>query len=201
MRVKLSEVSDKATSNYAQKDLEKLSGDYPVYGAGGFIKNIDTFQQGKEYIAVVKDGAGIGRTLYLPAKSSVIGTLQYILPKENIEPKFLYYAVKAMHLEKYYTGATIPHIYYKDYQKEEFELPEKEKQREIVYLFEKIEDVLDKGRQQLQKLDELIESRFVEMFGDEQQFSLWNCGTVEDVADVCVGVVIKPTQYYTRKEK
>ena len=48
MRVKLSEVSDKATSNYAQKDLEKLSGDYPVYGAGGFIKNIDTFQQGKE---------------------------------------------------------------------------------------------------------------------------------------------------------
>ena len=68
-------------------------------------------------------------------------------------------------------------------------------------MFEKIEDVLDKGRQQLQKLDELIESRFVEMFGDEQQFSLWNCGTVEDVADVCVGVVIKPTQYYTRKEK
>lgn len=132
MRVKLSDVSSKASSNYAQKELQGLSGIYPVYGASGFIKNIDSFQQEKEYIAVVKDGAGIGRTMFLPGKSSVIGTLQYILPKENIEPKFLYYAVKSMHLEKYFTGATIPHIYYKDYQKEEFELPNQNEQFKII---------------------------------------------------------------------
>lgn len=33
---------------------------------------------------------------------------------------YLYYAVKNMKLAKYYTGATIPHIYYKDYKKETF---------------------------------------------------------------------------------
>lgn len=166
MKVKLSDVSGKATSSYAQKDIERLSGDYPVYGASGFIKNIDTFQQEKEYIAVVKDGAGVGRTFYLPAKSSVIGTLQYILPKKNIAPKFLYYAIKAMKLERYYTGATIPHIYYKDYQNEELELPDMEQQREIVCLLEKIEDILEKREKQLQELDNLVKSRFVELFGD-----------------------------------
>lgn len=118
MRVTLDEVCTKATSKYAQKDLVNMTGEYPVFGASGFIKNIGVYQQEKTYVAVVKDGAGIGRTMLLPGKSSVIGTMQYLLPKENIIPRFLYYAVKSMHLEKYYTGATIPHIYFKDYKKE-----------------------------------------------------------------------------------
>lgn len=132
MRVTLDNVCIKGTSNYAQKDLDSLSGNYPVFGASGFIKSIDTFHQEKEYVAIIKDGAGIGKTFYLPAKSSVIGTLQYLVPKSNIEPKFLYYVIKAKHLERYFTGATIPHIYFKDYKKEQFDLPCKEKQLEII---------------------------------------------------------------------
>ena len=166
MKVKLFDVCDRGTSNYTQKDLDKLYGEYPIYGAGGFIKNIDTYQQDKEYIAVVKDGAGIGRTMFLPAKSSVIGTLQYILPKNNIEAKFLYYVIKAMHLERFYTGTTIPHIYFKDYQQEEFELPDKTEQKQIIRIFENLEGIIKKRQYQLQELDTLIKSRFVEMFGD-----------------------------------
>ena len=41
------------------------------------------------------------------------------------------------------------------------------------------------------------ESRFIEMFGTEEDFHKWSCCTIADVADVCVGVVVKPTQYYT----
>ena len=52
-------------------------------------------------------------------------------------------------------------------------------------------------KQELQKLDELIKARFVEMFGTEIEFEKWPCCTIGDVADVCVGVVVKPTQYYT----
>ena len=165
MRVTLDEVCTKATSKYAQKDLADMTGDYPVFGASGFIKNIGTYQQEKAYVAVVKDGAGIGRTMLLPGKSSVIGTMQYLLPKENIMPKFLYYAVKSMHLEKYYTGATIPHIYFKDYKKETFDLPEDTRQKEIINIFDKVELSIQARKLQLKALDELVKSRFVEMFG------------------------------------
>ena len=113
-KVRLEDVSERGSSNLAQKDVENATGAYPIYGAAGYIGNIDFYHQEKEYIAVVKDGAGVGRTMFLPGKSSVIGTLQYIVPKENILPKYLYYAVKNMKLARYYTGATIPHIYYKD---------------------------------------------------------------------------------------
>ena len=166
MRVTLDEVCTKATSKYAQKDLANMTGEYPVFGASGFIKNIGMYQQEKTYVAVVKDGAGIGRTMLLPGKSSVIGTMQYLLPKENIIPKFLYYAVKSMHLEKYYTGATIPHIYFKDYKKETFDLPKDIRQKEIINILDKVELIIRSRKLQLNALDELIKSRFVEMFGD-----------------------------------
>ena len=108
---KLNEVCDKGSSNIVINKLEDNNGDYPLFGASGLVKNVDFYHQDKPYVAVVKDGAGIGRTTLHPAYSSVIGTMQYLLPKDNVLPKYLYYVVKYMHLEKYFTGATIPHIY------------------------------------------------------------------------------------------
>ena len=165
-KVKLLDVCQKATSKLSQKDLENLEGAYPVYGAGGYIKNINYYQQENPYIAVVKDGAGIGRTFFLPAKSSIIGTMQYLLPNNLVEAKFLYYAVKNMHLEKYYTGATIPHIYFRDYQREQFKLPEKREQIKIIEVLENVESIVEARKKQLEKLDTLIKARFVEMFGE-----------------------------------
>jgi len=72
-----------------------------------------------------------------------------------------------------------------------------EKQKQIVAELDKINDLISLREQQLSKLDELVKARFVELFGTENEFGKWPCCTIGDVADVCVGVVIKPTQYYT----
>lgn len=72
-----------------------------------------------------------------------------------------------------------------------------DEQRKIAAVLDKVSDLIAKRRQQLDKLDELIKARFVEMFGDEHHLDDWNCVSVGEVADICVGVVIKPTQYYT----
>ena len=166
MKVKLEEVCDRGSSNLKQSDIVDKSGQYPIYGASGCIGNVDFYHQEKKYVAVVKDGAGIGRTMLLPAKSSIIGTMQYLLPKKNVLPEYLYYVVRYMHLEKYFSGATIPHIYFRDYKNEEFSLDNLEKQAEIVETLGKVENIISARKQQLQKLDELVKARFVEMFGD-----------------------------------
>lgn len=164
--VLLKEVCEKASSNIAQKDLAECDGRYPIYGASGYIKSVDFFQQTKDYIAIVKDGAGIGRAMKLPAKSSVIGTMQYILPNDNINISYLYYAICSMHLEKYFSGATIPHIYFRDYQNEQLPLPTLEEQAKIANVFGRIDYFIKKEKEQLINLDKLVKSRFVEMFGD-----------------------------------
>ena len=166
MRVKLEDVCERGTSSLMQKDIVDKNGKYPVYGASGRIGSMETYQQEHQTVAVVKDGAGIGRTMLLPEKSSVIGTMQYLIPKNCIESEYLYYVVKYMHLEKYFSGATIPHIYFRDYKTEEFNLHDKTEQREIVSTLKRIEAIISNRQEQLTKLDELVKARFVEMFGD-----------------------------------
>ena len=165
MKVKLEDVCERGSSNLKQSDVEGKNGDYAVYGASGYIGSVDFYHQELPYVAVVKDGAGIGRTVLLPAKSSVIGTMQYLLPKRNVLPEYLGYVVRYMHLEKYFSGATIPHIYFRDYKNEEFNLVPADRQKEIVATLEKLEAIVSARRQQLQKLDELVKSRFIELFG------------------------------------
>lgn len=186
MRVTLGDVCEKGSSNLKQSDVINKTGAYPIYGAAGYLGNVDFYHQDKPYVAVVKDGAGIGRTTLHPAKSSIIGTMQYLLPKNNVLPEYLYYVVQYMHLEKYFTGATIPHIYFKDYKAEQFNLDAMERQKEIVASLQKVETLIKVRQQQLQKLDELVKARFVELFGEPCKNSLgWNTSTVSALISVC----------------
>ena len=127
--------------------------------------------------------------MLLPAKSSVIGTMQYLLPKENVLPDYLCYVVQYMHLEKYFSGATIPHIYFRDYKDEEFDLSSLDEQAGIVKTLNGVVDVIEKRRQQLSNLDVLIKARFVEMFGTfPTNEKGWKSGTIRDlVTDVRYG--------------
>ena len=65
MRVRLGDVCEKGSSNLKQSDVIDKNGEYEIYGASGLIGKVDFFHQEKPYIAVVKDGAGIGRTMLL----------------------------------------------------------------------------------------------------------------------------------------
>lgn len=166
MRVKLEDVCERGSSNIKQSDIIKMSGNYPIYGASGLAGKVNFYHQKQPYVAVVKDGAGIGRTTLNPAKSSVIGTMQYLIPKKNVLPEYLFYVVSYMHLEKYYTGATIPHIYFKDYKNEEFNLDNIEKQLEIIDVLGRCKKIIEARKQELVELDSLTKARFVELFGD-----------------------------------
>ena len=165
-RVRLEDICTTTTSNLTLKELGKNNGAYPVYGASGLIKYIDFYNQDKEYIGIVKDGAGIGRVMLLPKNSSILGTMQYIFPNENIDIKYLYFNLIKMNLKKYYSGSTIPHIYFKDYKKEKIKLYSFEKQKKIAKILENISNIIEKKKQKLQEYELLSKCLFIKMFGD-----------------------------------
>lgn len=115
IELRIKDICTKGYSSLKQKDVEKLSGDYPVYGASGQIAAMQSYHQEDDYIAIVKDGSGIGRVMFLPAKSSVIGTMQYILPKSGYDINYIGYCLQSLDLSSYKQGAAIPHIYFRDY--------------------------------------------------------------------------------------
>ena len=163
---KVKEICDKASSNVAQKEIAGSSGDYPVYGASGYVQNVDFFHRDKPYIGVVKDGSGVGRVNTYPAKSSLLGTLQYIIPKDGYLLGYVAYLLKSLNLAKFATGAAIPHIYFKEYGECKVPVPPIAEQEKIVAELDCLTGIIEKKRQQLEELDKLARSIFYYMFGD-----------------------------------
>lgn len=80
---------------------------------------------------------------------------------EDANYKYLYYALK---------NANIPNTgynrHFKWLKEIEIEYPKMNEQAAIVDIMDRASDIISARQQQLQKLDELIKARFVEMFGD-----------------------------------
>ena len=98
-------------------------GVYPVYDAQGIVTRIDRFDMAEPYIAIIKDGAGVGRQQLCCAKTSFIGTMGALQPV-GVELNYLYLVLNMIDFSKYITGSTIPHIYFKDYGNFEVPLPD-----------------------------------------------------------------------------
>ena len=61
-------------------------------------------------------------------------------------------------------------------------LPPLDEQRKIAAVLDKVSDLIAKRRQQLDKLDEMVKARFVEMFGTfPANKNAWPVGTIRDV--------------------
>ena len=163
---RIEEVCDKASSNIVLNKIEDNVGDYPLYGASGYVKSVDFFHMEQPYVGIVKDGAGVGRVGVYPAKSSLVGTMQYIIPKKGCMLQYLSYGLQSLHLDKHVSGATIPHIYFKNYGKDTIPFPPLSDQQAIVAELDKLNEVIALKRKQLVDLDSLAQSLFYEMFGD-----------------------------------
>ncbi|WP_019268547.1 restriction endonuclease subunit S [Methanobrevibacter smithii] len=132
---KLKDVLTVKSSSISINQLEENTGDYPLYGASGFLKNIDFCEMDVDYISIVKDGSGVGNLSFHEKNSSIVNTSQYLLPKKNFNINFLYYLLQTINLMKYVNGSSIPHIYFKDYCIEKINIPSLDEQEKIGKLF------------------------------------------------------------------
>ena len=188
--VTLDEVVDRGSSNISLNKIKEDEGDYPIYSAKGFYKNISFYHQEKEYIAIIKDGAGIGRLSVHPPKSSIVGTMQYLIPKDGFDLMFVKYFLTGINFNSYKQGATIPHIYFKDYKVELVpKLPLEEQKRivaKIDALFAKIDKAIALTEESLKQVKNLLPSLLKEVF-EKGKADGWEEKKLEEVCDVIGG--------------
>lgn len=186
---KISDICTKGTSSLSLKDLDGKDGDFPVYGAAGLAKKVNFYQQENKYLAIIKDGSGVGRLYRFDGKTSVLGTMQYIFPSDSIDYSFCYYALQSIDFKKYVNGAAIPHIYFKDYSQEEIPLPAMEEQKKIAARLDAVSDLLAKQKQLLSEQDNLIQSTFYDMFGDPiKNEKGWNSKKLSELGSLKNGI-------------
>lgn len=82
-------------------------------------------------------------------------------------------------------GATMKHLTKPVFDALPFYLPPYEKQCEIAGILDKVTSLISLRKQQLDKLDELVKARFVEMFGDcKTNPKNWKTKALEKIANV-----------------
>lgn len=161
---RLGDICIKKSSTIAANAIEDSKGIFKMYGASGELKSVDFYDEESPYVAIVKDGAGVGRVQYCEAKSSVLGTLDKIFPVNGVQLTFLYEVLKGINFEKYTTGSTIPHIYFKDYKKELVGLPTGEEQQKIANFLTKIDQKIDQTWSTLDKTKAFKKGLLQKMF-------------------------------------
>lgn len=98
-------------------------------------------------------------------------------------------------IKEYATGSVRDNLKLADLGKFPINLRPVEEQRQIATTLDKIDDLIAKRRQQLDKLDELVKSRFIEMFGDVIRNSkAWQMRVFEDVAASRLGKMLDAKQ-------
>ena len=92
--------------------------------------------------------------------------MQYIVPNADVDIDYLKYLLISLHLENGVSGAAIPHIYYKNYKNLRVNVCEKTNQIQIARQLDAICNGISLSKSIVALLDELVKSRFIEMFGD-----------------------------------
>lgn len=106
-------------------------------------------------------------------------------PKADIcSSRYLMYALQGerTHIENSAKGVAQKGIYLNEVSNIDLRIPALSEQESIVIRLDKIVSIIHFYQQQLQKLDELVKSRFVEMFGVYPANPMgWEIGTIRDI--------------------
>lgn len=161
---KLKDLLTVKSSSISINQLEDNTGEYPLYGASGFLKNIDFCEMNRDYISIVKDGSGVGNLSYHEKNSSIVNTSQYLLPKKDFDINFLYYLLQTLNLLKYVNGSSIPHIYFKDYCIEKVDIPSLEEQQKIGKLLVNVDKTMENINKKINSTQEFKKGLLQQMF-------------------------------------
>lgn len=114
---------------------------------------------------IIKDGSGVGKVQYGTGKFSVIGTLNYLTVKPNVNLRYIFFCLKFFNFDKYKVGSGIPHIYFRDYGETLIYCPSLESQNKIEKLLSSIDEKINIETQYLKELEKqkkhLLQNLFI----------------------------------------
>lgn len=122
------------------KNILDENGEYCVYGTGGITGRSNQYLYNQESVIIGRKGT-IDKPLYVDEPFWCIDTTFYIVPKVEVNIKWLYYAIKNIRLEKYNEATGVPSLNRSTLYNIEIEVPKIEVQNIIVQTIESIEMV------------------------------------------------------------
>ncbi len=167
------------------KDRKK--GPYPYYGANGVQDYVADYIFNDELVLLAEDGGNFGSeekpiAYKVSGKCWVNNHAHVLKPKAGIDVDYLCYSLMFYKVDGMVNGATRMKLTQTAMQKMLIPSRKIKDQREIVGILNKVQVLIKEEKEQIERYDELIKSRFVEMFGDPVLNTMgWPVPFIEEV--------------------
>lgn len=186
------EILDSQRIPITEKD--RKSGIYPYYGANGVQDYIDDFIFDDELVLLAEDGGNFGSkdkpiAYRVSGKCWVNNHAHVLKAKDIIDIDYLCYSLMFYNTSGLVNGATRQKLTQSAMRQMLIPLRKKDIQLKIVKKISLLFQLIEKRKQQLSKLDQLVKSRFIEMFGDVYLNTMsWDEKDLESIADIVSGI-------------
>ncbi len=185
MKVKLGDLT-KIRTGKLDANASTDDGAYPFFTCSREPLKISSYSYDCECVLVA--GNGDLNVKYYNGKFDAYQRTYIIEAKQPdvLYMPYLYYFMEKyiVELRKLAIGGVIKYIKLGNLTDAFIELPSYNQQRSLVERLEKVKSAIDKRNEQLEKLDELVKCRFVELFGDPVTNSgNWETRTIEQICE------------------
>ena len=161
---------------------------YPVYGSNGVVGFHDQSLTSGETIVVGRKGS-FGEVQYSESPCWPIDTTYYITEDQTDSClPWLAKILPQLRLTELNRAAAIPGLNREDAYRQRLFLPPLEEQRRIAIILDAADALRAKRRESLAQLDALLQSTFLDLFGDPDSNG-WEWSVVEDVAEKRKGAI------------
>ena len=149
----------------------RAEGSYPYYGANGVQDYVDDYIFYDQLVLLAEDGGNFGSktkpiAYRVSGKCWVNNHAHVLKPKNGLDVDFLCYSLMFYNTDGLVNGATRQKLTQATMRKMLIPDLSKEMQLGIVNQLNRIVAIKNLRLKEIQKLDDLIKARFVEMFGD-----------------------------------
>ena len=160
----------------------------------------------KNDVLLAKNGTtGVAALVDRDEIFDVYVSLAVLRPRDVVYPRYLLYAINSPVAKRQFDaglkGVGVPNLHLSVIRQTEINIEEYEKQLEVCEILDKVASVIDSRKQELQKLDELIKARFVELFGNlHDNKNGFDVVTIEEVCSLIKDGTHQTPQYTEDKE-
>lgn len=169
---KLGDVADFLDSRRKPvKECDRVIGPYPYYGANGLQGWINDFLFDEDLILLAEDGGHFdnpdrGVAYKISGKTWVNNHAHVIKPKEGVDLDYLCRVLENYDLTPWITGTTRGKLTKGGASEILIPLPPLAEQRRIAAILDQADQLRQKRQQAIEKLDQLLQATFIDMFGD-----------------------------------
>ena len=172
---------------------DRKEGKYPYYGANGIQDYVNDYIFDDELVLLAEDGGNFGSkekpiAYRVSGKCWVNNHAHVLKPKEEIDVDYLCYSLMFYKVDGMINGATRKKLTQTAMKKMKIPLRNIVEQKKIVHQLNKIIEIREKAKKELNLLDNLIQARFVELFGDAvYNDKKWETDTVKNLCKEIYG--------------